>query len=121
MENRIKSAAAHVEANVERFVALEKGRTEVSRHLDAFERDEPPLARETTLVFLAGTVVVALLVAAATWLLLREPAPAANRPHEAQNRDGKDFRSQRPGYEYDGGKSMVVAKFHPSPAAQTRR
>ncbi len=80
MENRIKNAAAGVEANIERFIALDKGSEEVSQHLEAFERDEPPLARETTIAFLAGTALVALLVAGATWLLLRDPAPAWTAP-----------------------------------------
>ena len=83
MENKIKQAAAAVEANIERFIALYKRSEEVGQHLDAFERNDPPLARETMVAFLAGTAVVALLVAAGTWLLLREPAPSVAEPSPA--------------------------------------
>ncbi len=80
MENRIKKAAAGVETNVRRFIALDKGSEEVAQQLEAFEREEVPLARETTLAFLGGSLLFALLVAAATWLLLREPAPSETAP-----------------------------------------
>ena len=80
MENKIKQAAAGVEANVERYLALDKESEEVSQHLEAFEREEAPLARETMLAFLGGAALFALLVAAATWLLLRESAPSVPEP-----------------------------------------
>lgn len=80
MENKIKNAAAAVEANIERYVELDQGSRQLSRHLDDFERDDPPLARETTIAFLFGTVLVALLVAAGTWLLLSESPQAAPEP-----------------------------------------
>ncbi len=83
VENKIRQAAAGVEANIERFIALDKGSEEIGQHLDAFERNEPPLARETTLAFLAGTALVALLVAAGTWLLLSEPSPSVPKASPA--------------------------------------
>lgn len=76
MENKIKRAAAGVEANIERYLALDKESEEVSQHLEAFEREEAPVARETMLAFLGGAALFALLVAAATWLLLRESSPS---------------------------------------------